>query len=529
MPKVLVSDKLSEDVVAIFKSQGISVDYKPGMSPEELSREIHHYDGLAVRSASKITKELILAATNLKVIGRAGIGVDNIDVDAASAAGIVVMNTPFGNAVTTAEHAISMICALARQIPEADRSTQEGLWEKARFVGTELTGKTLGIIGCGNIGSIVADRAQGLKMKVAAFDPYLTEERAESIGVRKLELKPLLAGSDFISLHTPLTEQTKNIINAEALIAMKRGVRIINCARGGLISEQDLKAALEDGHVAGAALDVFSEEPATNNILFGVPGVIATPHLGASTMEAQEKVALQIAEQMSDFLNTGSVSNALNMPAVSAEEAPILKPYIKLAGLLGSFSGQVADDAIEKVEIEFEGLATELNHAPIVSAILAGILKHTMDSVNLVSAPLIANSRGIDISTIKHDRVCDYQTLLRVSVGSKSRTRVLAGTLFAGTQARLVDIQGIKIEAEFAKSLLYIRNYDSPGFIGALGTLLGNEGINIATFHLGRRENGGEALALVEVEGHVSDAVLSDVRSLPQVVRANYLTFQSDQ
>ena len=529
MPKVLVSDKLSEDVVAIFKSQGISVDYKPGMSPEELSREIHHYDGLAVRSASKITKELILAATNLKVIGRAGIGVDNIDVDAASAAGIVVMNTPFGNAVTTAEHAISMICALARQIPEADRSTQEGLWEKARFVGTELTGKTLGIIGCGNIGSIVADRAQGLKMKVAAFDPYLTEERAESIGVRKLELKPLLAGSDFISLHTPLTEQTKNIINAEALIAMKRGVRIINCARGGLISEQDLKAALEDGHVAGAALDVFSEEPATNNILFGVPGVIATPHLGASTMEAQEKVALQIAEQMSDFLNTGSVSNALNMPAVSAEEAPILKPYIKLAGLLGSFSGQVADDAIEKVEIEFEGLATELNHAPIVSAILAGILKHTMDSVNLVSAPLIANSRGIDISTIKHDRACDYQTLLRVSVGSKSRTRVLAGTLFAGTQARLVDIQGIKIEAEFAKSLLYIRNYDSPGFIGALGTLLGNEGINIATFHLGRRENGGEALALVEVEGHVSDAVLSDVRSLPQVVRANYLTFQSDQ
>lgn len=528
MPKVLVSDKLSEDVVAIFKSQGISVDYKPGMSPEELSREIHHYDGLAVRSASKITKGLILAATNLKVIGRAGIGVDNIDVDAASAAGIVVMNTPFGNAVTTAEHAISMICALARQIPEADRSTQEGLWEKARFVGTELTGKTLGIIGCGNIGSIVADRAQGLKMKVAAFDPYLTEERAESIGVRKLELKPLLADSDFISLHTPLTEQTKNIINAEALIAMKRGVRIINCARGGLISEQDLKAALEDGHVAGAALDVFSEEPATNNILFGVPGVIATPHLGASTMEAQEKVALQVAEQMSDFLNTGSVSNALNMPAVSAEEAPILKPYIKLAGLLGSFSGQVADDAIEKVEIEFEGLATELNHAPIVSAILAGILKHTMDSVNLVSAPLIANSRGIDISTIKHDRACDYQTLLRVSVGSKSRTRVLAGTLFAGTQARLVDIQGIKIEAEFAKSLLYIRNYDSPGFIGALGTLLGNEGINIATFHLGRRENGGEALALVEVEGHVSDAVLSDVRSLPQVVRANYLTFQSD-
>ena len=528
MPKVLVSDKLSEDVIAIFNSRGVSTDFRPGMGSEELAREIHCYDGLAVRSATKVTKELIEGAKNLKVIGRAGIGVDNIDVDAASAAGIVVMNTPFGNAVTTAEHAISLICALARQIPEADRSTQQGRWEKTRFVGTELTGKTLGIIGCGNIGSIVSDRAQGLKMRVVAYDPYLSEEKAENMGVRKLELKSLLSESDFISLHTPLTDQTKNIIDRKALSAMKNGVRIVNCARGGLIVEHDLKDALESGHVAGAALDVFSEEPANTNVLFGVPGIIATPHLGASTMEAQEKVALQIAEQMSDFLNTGSVTNALNMPAVTAEEAPLLKPYIKLAGLLGSFAGQVVEDAIEKVEIEFEGLATELNHSPIVSSVLAGVLRHNMDSVNLVSAPIIAASRGSDVSVIKHDRVCDYQTLLRVSVGSKSRTRVLAGTLFAGTQGRLVDIQGIKIEAEFAKNMLYIRNYDSPGFIGALGTLLGNEDINIATFHLGRRENGGEALALVEVEGDVTAAVLSDVRSLPQVVRANHLTFNSE-
>ena len=346
MPKVLVSDKLSEDVIAIFNSRGVSTDFRPGMSSEELAREIHCYDGLAVRSATKVTKELIEGAKNLKVIGRAGIGVDNIDVDAASAAGIVVMNTPFGNAVTTAEHAISLICALARQIPEADRSTQQGRWEKTRFVGTELTGKTLGIIGCGNIGSIVSDRAQGLKMRVVAYDPYLSEEKAENMGVRKLELKSLLSESDFISLHTPLTDQTKNIIDRKALSAMKNGVRIVNCARGGLIVEHDLKDALESGHVAGAALDVFSEEPANTNVLFGVPGIIATPHLGASTMEAQEKVALQIAEQMSDFLNTGSVTNALNMPAVTAEEAPLLKPYIKLAGLLGSFAGQVAEDAI---------------------------------------------------------------------------------------------------------------------------------------------------------------------------------------
>lgn len=528
MLRVLISDKLSSGAAETFKSRGISVDTETNLTPYQLADRINDYNGLAIRSATEVTKKLLKRAGNLKIIGRAGIGVDNVDIDAASAAGIVVMNTPFGNAITTAEHAISMMCALARQIPAADRSTQSGHWEKFRFIGTELTGKQLGIIGCGNIGSIVADRAQGLKMRVCAYDPYLAQEKARDLGVRKVELSTLFAESDFISLHTPLTDQTKNIINKDSIALMKKGIRVVNCARGGLIVEKDLKEALESGHVAGAALDVFSTEPAKANILFDVIGVIATPHLGASTMEAQEKVALQIAEQMSDFLLAGSVSNALNTPSLSAEEASILKPYIKLAELLGSFAGQVAEDAIQTVQIEFEGLAADVNSSPIVSAALAGLLKPNMDSVNLVSAPFLANSRGIEVTTIKHDRICDYQTLVRISVGSETRTRVLAGTLFAGTQPRLVDVQGIKIEAEFAANMLYIRNYDSPGFIGALGTLLGDANINIATFHLGRRASGNEALALVETEIEVPEPVLNKVRSLSQVVRVNALTFRQE-
>ncbi|MBH67875.1 MAG: phosphoglycerate dehydrogenase [Rhodospirillaceae bacterium] len=525
MPKVLISDSLSPSAAKLFKERGISVDVEVSLSAQELMRRIVGYDGLVIRSKTKVTEELISSAVNLKVIGRAGIGVDNIDVNSATASGIVVMNTPFGNAITTAEHTISMICALARQIPMADRSTQAGKWEKSGFVGTELTGKKLGLIGCGNIGSIVADRARGLKMRVSACDPYLTDEKAKALGVSKVDLKTLLSDSDFVSLHAPLTDQTENMINAKTIALMKRGVRIINCARGGLIIEKELRDALEDGHVSGAALDVFSTEPAEKNILFGVPGLIATPHLGASTMEAQEKVALQIAEQMSDFLSTGAVSNALNTPQLSAEEAPILRPYMRLAELLGSFAGQVAEDAFQSVQIEFEGLASEINSAPIVSSVLTGLLGPNMDSVNIISAPALAQSRGIEVSTIKHDRPCDYQTLLRITVISKSRSRVMAGTLFAGTKARLVDIQGIKIEAEFARKMLYIRNYDKPGFIGALGTVLGDLGINIATFHLGRRDNGGEALALVEIEGEVDGTVLQKVRSLPQVVRVNLLTF----
>ncbi len=525
MPKILISDELSPLAENVFVQRGLQADQIINLSPDELSEIVSDYEGLVIRSATKVTKEILNASRNLKVIGRAGIGVDNIDIDHATKMGVIVMNTPFGNAVTTAEHAIAMICALARQIPMADSSTQAGKWEKSRFMGTELAAKNLGIIGCGNIGSIVSDRARGLKMRVMAFDPFLNDERALELGVRKVDLSTLFEESDFISLHSPLNESTRNIINSKSINKMKENVRIINCARGGLIDEPDLREALESGRISGAAVDVFSTEPAHENILFGAPGLIATPHLGASTMEAQEKVSIQIAEQMADYLLTGAITNAVNMPSVTAEEAPILRPYMRLAELLGSFAGQVANDAIKSVCVEFEGLAVDLNTNPLVSAALAGLLKPNIESVNMVSAPKIAQSRGIAISTVHHDRPCDYQTLIRLTVEGENRTRVMAGTLFAGYKPRLIEVQGIKIEAEFGKTMLYIRNYDKPGFIGGLGTLLGESGLNIATFHLGRRDTGGEALALIEVEGILDESLLEKVKKLPQVVRVNSLNF----
>ncbi len=360
MSKVLISDSLSPRAAEIFRESGVEVDEKVGMKPEELIACIGEYDGLAIRSATKVTEAVLEAAKNLKVIGRAGIGVDNVDIPAATKRGIVVMNTPFGNTITTAEHAISLMFALARQIPAADASTKASKWEKSRFMGVEVTGKTLGIIGCGNIGSIVADRGVGLRMKVIVFDPFLTADRAADLGVERVDLDALLARADFITLHTPLTDQTRNIINAAAIAKMKDGVRIINCARGGLVVEEDLAAALKSGKVAGAALDVFAKEPAKDNPLFAFEQVVATPHLGASTSEAQENVALQVAEQMSAYLVNGAVSNALNMPSISAEDAPKLRPYLKLAEQLGSFAGQITETGLRRVDIEYEGHAAEL-------------------------------------------------------------------------------------------------------------------------------------------------------------------------
>ena len=525
MPKVLISDKLSPRAADIFEARGVEVDVKPGMTPEELIACIGDYDGLAIRSATKVTPEVLAAADRLKVIGRAGIGVDNVDIPEATARGVVVMNTPHGNAVTTAEHAISMILALARQIPAANESTQAGKWEKSRFMGTEITGKTLGIIGCGNIGSIVADRAQGLRMKVMSFDPFLTPEHARRIGVEKVELDELLAAADVISLHTPLTEQTRNILSADALNRTRAGVRIVNCARGGLVDELALAAALSSGHVAGAALDVFETEPATENPLFGMENVIATPHLGASTTEAQEKVALQVAEQMADFLVSGAVTNALNMASVTAEEAPILRPYMALGRKLGAFLGQVESPDLVSVSIEFDGKAAGLNPDPVVASTVAGLLGPAMDSVNMVNAAALAASNGIALSTVRHDRRCDYETLLRVTVAYASGTRTIAGTLVGGDKARIVEVQSIAVESDFPDTLLYLRNYDKPGFIGDLGSLCGRHGINIATFHLGRREEGGEAIALVEIDQQIGADVMGELRGLAQVVRADLLHF----
>ncbi len=525
MPKVLISDKMSPRAAEIFAERGLEVDVKTGLSKEELIAIIGEYDGLAVRSSTSPDADIIAAAKNLKVIGRAGIGTDNVDKAAATAHGVVVMNTPFGNAITTAEHAIAMMFAAARDIAQASASTHAGKWEKNRFMGVELTGKTLGIVGCGNIGSIVADRALGLKMKVLAFDPFLTADRAAEIGVEKVELDELFPRADFITLHTPLTDKTKNIINAENIAKMRDGVRIINCARGGLIVEEDLKAALESGKVAAAALDVLSKEPAKENILFGLENVTLTPHLGASTSEAQVNVAIQVAEQMADYLLTGAVTNALNTPSVSAEEAPKLKPYMALTEQLGAFAGQLIDGPVTEVEIEYVGSVGDLNRKPLTQALIAGLLRPQLAEVNMVNAPLIAEQRGVKISETVTTAQGAYQTYIMLTIKAGDETRWVGGTVFSDGKPRIIQVKGINMEAELGAHMLYINNADKPGFIGKLGTLLGEAGVNIANFNLGRNENSQDAVALIEVDGPIAEDVLTAVRNIEQVKGAWALSF----
>ncbi|MEN2979015.1 phosphoglycerate dehydrogenase [Tistrella bauzanensis] len=525
MPKVLISDKMSPAAAEIFSSRGVEVDVKPGMTPDELRAIIGQYDGLAIRSATKVTKDILAAATNLRVVGRAGIGVDNVDIPAASSHGVVVMNTPFGNSITTAEHAISLMLSMLREIPAANASTHAGKWEKNRFMGVEVTGKTLGVIGVGNIGAIVADRAQGLKMKVIGFDPFLSPERAQDLGVEKVELDELFRRADVITLHTPLTDGTRGVINAEAIGKMKTGVYIVNCARGGLVVEKDLKAALDAGKVAGAALDVFSEEPARQNPLFGDERVVATPHLGASTVEAQENVALQVAEQMADYLLTGAITNAINVPSVTAEEAPRLKPYMKLAEQLGSFSGQLVESGIRGVTIEYSGQVATLNTRPITAALLTGLLRPLLDSVNMVNAPIVAKERNISVTEVRSDKATDFQTQIKLTISDERGGRSVAGTLIAGSKPRLVSIEDVAIEAELAPNMLFVVNDDKPGFIGAVGRALGEAGINIASFHLGRQSPGARAICLIEVDQPLREAVLKQVQGLPNVVTALSLTF----
>jgi D-3-phosphoglycerate dehydrogenase / 2-oxoglutarate reductase len=524
-PKVLISDSMDPNAEAIFRDRGCDVDVITGKTPEELAAMIGAYDGLAIRSSTKVTPAILAAATNLKVIGRAGIGVDNVDIPAASAKGVVVMNTPFGNSITTAEHAIALMFALARQLPEADMSTQAGKWEKNRFMGVEVTGKTLGLIGAGNIGAIVASRALGLKMKVVAYDPFLSAERAIELGVEKADLDTMLAKADFITLHTPLTPETRGILSREALAKTKKGVRIINCARGGLIDEAALKEALDSGQVGGAALDVFETEPAKESPLFGTPNFICTPHLGASTNEAQVNVALQVAEQMADYLVNGGVTNALNMPSLSAEEAPKLKPYMALAEQLGSLVGQLAHDNLNEISIEVEGAAAELNIKPITGAVLAGLMRRYSDTVNMVNAPFLAKERGLNVREVRNEREGVYHTLVRVTVKTENGKRSVAGTLFGNSTPRLVELFGVMVEADLNGNMLYIVNEDAPGFIGRLGSTLGEANVNIGTFHLGRQEAGGVAVLLLSIDTPVGTDTLEHIRKLPGVKRAMSLKF----
>ncbi|MFT4795216.1 MAG: D-3-phosphoglycerate dehydrogenase [Paracoccaceae bacterium] len=530
MPKVLISDALSDAAVQIFRDNGVEVDFQPalGKDPAKLAEIIHLYDGLAIRSATKATADLIAKATNLKVIGRAGIGVDNVDIPAASAKGIVVMNTPFGNSITTAEHAIAMMFAAARQIPAADASTRAGKWEKSKFMGVEITGKTLGLIGCGNIGSVVASRAIGLRMKVVAFDPFLSHDKAMELGVEKLDdIDDLLARADFITLHLPKTEKTANILSAARIAKMKKGVRLINCARGGLVDESAVAEALKSGHIAAAAFDVFAVEPAKESVLFDAPNMICTPHLGAATNEAQENVALQVAEQMSDYLMKGAISNAINAPSVTAEEAPRLKPWIALAEVLGGFAGQVTENPIKEIEIEYVGAVGDLNLRPLTAALTAALMTPQMGegSVNMVSAPIVARERGIKIAETRKDAQGAYGTYMRLVVITEKQTRSIAGTIFSDGRPRIVQIKGIGLEAEPQPFMLYTTNSDTPGYIGALGTMLGKLDVNIATFALGRSEKGGEAIAVLGIDRALDADALAQINALPQVTHAKALKF----
>ncbi len=529
-PRVLVSDELSETAVQIFRDRGVEVDFQPqlGKDKDKLFEIIGNYDGLAIRSATKVTEKIIEAAKNLKVVGRAGIGVDNVDIPAASRRGIIVMNTPFGNSITTAEHAIALMFAVARQLPAADTSTQAGKWEKSKFMGVEITGKTLGVIGAGNIGSIVCARAIGLKMHVVAYDPFLSKERAEEMGVTKVELDELLAQADFITLHVPMTDKTRGILNKEALAKAKPGVRIINCARGGLVDEAALAEAIKSGHVAGAAFDVFEVEPAKESPLFGLPNVVCTPHLGASTTEAQENVALQVAEQMADYLVKGAVSNAINMPSITAEEAPILKPFIRLADVLGAFVGQVTEEPIKEIEILYDGITANMNTRALTSAVLAGLIRSQVADVNMVSAPIMIKEKGVILSEVKRDKSGVFDGYIKLTVTTESMTRSIAGTVFSDGKPRFIQIKGINLDADVGSHMIYIANTDVPGMIGFIGTTLGSAGVNIANFQLGRDKQGGDAIALLYVDAAVDDVVLGKLTANSAIRQAKLLTFNVD-
>ncbi|MFT6450797.1 MAG: D-3-phosphoglycerate dehydrogenase [Halocynthiibacter sp.] len=526
-PKVLVSDKLSETAVQIFRDRGIEVDFEPnlGKDKDALLAAIGKYDGLAIRSATKVTEKILEGATNLKVVARAGIGVDNVDIPAASKKGVIVMNTPFGNMITTAEHAIAMMFAVARQLPEASASTHAGKWEKSKFMGVELTNKTLGVIGAGNIGGIVCDRAVGLKMKVIAYDPFLSDERAAKLGVTKVELAELFAKSDFITLHVPLTDKTRKIIDAKAIASMKDGVRIINCARGGLVDEAALADALKSGKVAGAGFDVFEVEPATESPLFNLPNVVCTPHLGASTTEAQENVALQVAEQMSDYLLTGAVTNALNMPSVTAEEAKVMGPWVKLAEHLGSFIGQLTDEPITELNITFDGTVSMMNLAALECAAVAGIMKTGNPDVNMVSAPVIAKERGMKIAKTTQDKSGAFDAYIKLSIKTATRERSIAGTVFSDGKPRFIQIKGINIDADIGAHMLYTTNKDVPGIIGKLGTMVGDAGVNIANFTLGRAEQSKDAIALLYIDAAAPKALLETLEASDLFQQVKALSF----
>jgi len=525
MKKVLISDSMSGEAVEIFKkAEGLQVDVITNLTPDELKAVIKEYDGLAVRSSTKVTKEILEAATNLKVIGRAGAGLDNVDIAEASKRGVVVMNTPGGNTITTAEHALAMMMAMARKIPQATASMKAGKWEKSKFMGNELCNKTLGIIGIGRVGGVVADRAQGLKMTVLAYDPFITPEAAAESGINLVPLDELLAKSDFISLHSPMTKETKNMINTEAFAKMKKGVFIINCARGGIVNEKDLADAIVAGKVAGAALDVFEEEPTKNHELVALDQVIATPHLGASTDEAQVSVAIAIAEQMVDYLTKGEIRNAFNFPSVSAELMTVLGPYMTLGEQLGKFQSQIVSGGIREVNIEYGGEILNYDIAPVTISLLKGLLKPILnEDVNDINAPIIAKERGIRVVESKTNKVEDYASLITLTVKTANESSVTAGTIFGRKDPRIVRVNKFTLDVIPEGHMLVLSNTDKPGVVGNIGTILGENNINIARLHLSREQVDQQALVVLSIDSMVSEEILAKLRSLPHVIAVTYL------
>jgi D-3-phosphoglycerate dehydrogenase len=517
--KVLVSDSLSPRGIEILKTAGLDVDVQTGMSPDELKACIGGYHGLIIRSATKVTSEILEKATNLKVIGRAGSGLDNVDRVSATKRGIVVMNTPGGNTITTAEHTIALMFALARQIPQAMASMKAGEWEKKRFMGIELYNKTIGIIGIGNIGKQVAKRALAIEMNVIGYDPYLSEENANEIGIEKVELPALFSRSDFITIHTPITTDTKNLINQKTMQGMKKGVRIINCARGGIINENDLYAALKSGMVAGAALDVFEKEPPGDNPLLTLDNVICTPHLGAATQEAQENVAVAVAEQVADYLMNGVIRHAVNFPSVPAEQVSRLQPYLTIAEKLGSFASQIFEGAVTKMTIEYRGEASELNTAPVTIALLKGFLTPILEeTVNFVNAPIIAKERGIEVREMKSDDAGDYQSTIVLRLKADGKENHLIGTLFSRRDPRIIQINDFPVEIFPEGNMLFIYNNDRPGVIGNIGSFLGKCNINIARMHFGREKAGGMAISVVSIDSPVTQEQMEELRKLPNIL-----------
>ena len=524
--KIFVADDVSESGLGPLRSAGFNVEKRPGLAPAELREALQGCEGLIVRSETKVNADLLDAATGLRVIGRAGVGVDNIDVPAATIRGVVVMNAPDGNTITTAEHTIAMLIALARSIPQASSSLKAGRWDRKKFIGVELQGKTLGIVGLGRIGRVVASRARAMGMSIVAYDPFIAPEQARDLEIELAPLDEVYARADFLTVHTPLTSETRGLIDREAISKMKNGARIINCARGGLVDEEALYEALTNGSIAGAALDVFSQEPPPADYkLLQLDQVIVTPHLGASTKEAQEGVAFTVAEQMRDFFLTGALRGAVNVPAMSIKEFNLIQPYVALAESLGRFQAQLVDKAVSEVRIEYAGEIVDVDATPVTRAFLAGLLRDVSARVNVVNAFLIAEERGIKVTTTYVRTSGDMAPAMHTEISAGQSTQSLAGTLigYGGQrrEGRITEIDGFHLEATPHGHMLVTRNHDVPGVIGGIGTILGQGGVNISRFHLGRRERGGEAMAVIEVDAPLSRETLQALRSLEQVISAN--------